>query len=124
MKVRRLKVGVRPLEEGLQEFGGTLKALQTGKTLSKRRGVYFVSVEAMRRVLTPSRLTLLHLIRIRHPRSIAALAKLIHRDFKNVHADLRLLADLGLAHLEPGTHARDSVTPTVPYERIQFEIAV
>jgi len=124
MKIRRLKVGVRPLEEGLQEFGGTLKALQTGKTLSKRRGVYFVSVEAMRRVLTPSRLTLLHLIRTRHPRSITALAKLIHRDFKNIHADLKLLADLGLVHLEPGAHLRDSVTPTVPYERIQFEIAV
>ncbi len=77
MKIRRLKVGVRPLEEGLQEFGGTLKALQTGKILSKRKGVYFVSVEAMRRVLTPSRLTLLHLIRTRHPRSIPALAKLI-----------------------------------------------
>lgn len=124
MRVRRLKVGVRPLEEGLQEFGGTLKALQTGKAVSKRRGVYFVSVEAMRRVLTPSRLTLLHLIRTRHPRSITALAKLIHRDFKNVHADLKLLADLGLVHLEPGAHMRDSVTPTVPYERIQFEIAV
>jgi predicted transcriptional regulator len=124
MKVRRLKVGVRPLEEGLQEFGGTLKALQAGKTLSKRGGVYFVSVEAMRRVLTPSRLTLLHLIRTRHPPSIAALAKLIRRDFKNVHADLKLLADLGLVHLEPGAHLRDSITPTVPYERIQFEIAV
>lgn len=124
MRVRRLKVGVRPLEEGLQEFGGALKALQTGKTLSKRRGVYFVSVEAMRRVLTPSRLTLLHLIRTRHPRSITALAKLIRKDFKNVHADLKLLADLGLVHLEPGAHMRDSVTPTVPYERIQFEIAV
>lgn len=124
MKIRRLRVGVRPLEEGLQEFGGTLKALQTGKTLSKRRGVYFVSVEAMRRVLTPSRLTLLHLIRTRHPRSIAALAKLLRRDFKNVHTDLTLLADLGLVHLEPGAHMRDSITPTVPYERIQFEIAV
>ena len=124
MKIRRLKVGVRPLDEGLQEFGGTLKALQMGKTLPKRRGVYFVSVEAMRRVLTPSRLILLHLIRTRHPRSITALAKLIRRDFKNVHADLKLLADLGLVHLEPGAHMRDSVTPTVPYERIQFEIAV
>ena len=78
----------------------------------------------MRRVLTPSRLTLLHLIRTRHPRSITALAKLIRRDFKNVHTDLKLLADLGLVHLEPGAHMRDSVTPTVPYERIQFEIAV
>lgn len=91
--------------------------------MPKRRGVYFVSVEAMRQVLTPSRLILLHPIRSRRPRSIAALAKLAHRDFKNVHVDLKLLTDLGLVHLEPGTHLRDSVTPTVPYERIQFEIA-
>jgi predicted transcriptional regulator len=124
MKVRLLKVGVRPLEEGLQEFGGTLKDFQTGKILSKRGGVYFVSVEAMRRVPTPSRLTLLHLIRTRHPRSIAALAKLIRRDFKNVHADLKLLANLGLVRLESGAHMRNFITPTVAYERIQFEIAV
>lgn len=116
--------GSAPIEEGLQEFGATLKALQTGKTLPKRTGIYFVSEEATRQVLTPSRLTLLHLIRTRHPRSIAALATLLGRDFKNVHADLKLLADLGLVNLEPGAHLRDSVTPTVPYERIQFEIAV
>lgn len=78
----------------------------------------------MRQVLTPSRLALLHLIRTRRPPSIAALAKLTKRNFKNVHADLTLLANLGLVHLAPGSHARDSVTPTVPYERIQFEIAV
>ena len=124
MKVKRLKVGVRSLDEGLREFGSTLKAIQSGKPVTKRTGVYFVSVEAMRQVLTPSRLSLLHMIRTRRPRSIAALAKLISRNFKNVHADVKLLADLGLVHLESGTHLRDPVTPTVPYERIQFEIAV
>jgi len=124
MKAKRLKVGVRTLGEGLREFGATLKALQSGQKVPKRTGTYFVTVEAMRQVLTPSRLTLLNLIRTRQPQSIAALAKLARRDFKNIHADLTLLADLGLVHLEPGAHARDSVTPTVPYERIQFEIAV
>ncbi len=124
MKVKRLKVGVRSLDEGLQEFGSTLKAIRSGKSVTKRTGVYFVSVEAMRQVLTPSRLSLLRLIRTRHPRSIAALAKLTSRNFKNVHADVKLLADLGLVHLESGARLRDSVTPTVPYERIQFEIAV
>jgi hypothetical protein len=28
MRVKRLKVGIRSLEEGLQEFGATLKAIQ------------------------------------------------------------------------------------------------
>jgi predicted transcriptional regulator len=65
MKIKRLKVGVRPLAEGLEEFGATLKALQAGKAVPKRTGVYFVSVEAMRQVLTPSRKR----IRIRNNRA-------------------------------------------------------
>jgi predicted transcriptional regulator len=124
MKIKRLKVGVRPLEEGLHEFGQTLKAIQAGKRLQKRVGVYFVSVEAMRQVLTESRLALLHLVRTRQPKSISALAKLARRDFKNVYADLKLLAGLGLVHLEPGDRDRGQIIPTVEYERIQLEIAV
>jgi predicted transcriptional regulator len=124
MKVKRLKVGVRPLKEGLQEFRNTLKALRAGQKVPKRIGVYFVSVEAMRQVLTEPRLTLLHTIRTRRPRSIAALAKLARRDFKNVHADVKILSDLGLVELKTGPRVRDAVTLTVPYQYIQFEIAV
>jgi predicted transcriptional regulator len=124
MKVKRLKIGVRPLQEGLDEFGATLKALQRGQSVKKRTGVYFVSVRAMRSVLTEPRLTLLHLIRAHRPHSIAELAKLARRDFKNVYHDLKMLADLGLVHLEQGSKLRDQVIPTVTYTRIQFEIAV
>jgi predicted transcriptional regulator len=124
MKVKRLKVGVRPLKEGLQEFKNTLKALRAGQKVPKRTGVYFVSVEAMRQVLTEPRLTLLHTIRTRRPRSIAALAKLARRDFKNVRTDVKILSDLGLVELKAGPRVRDAVTLTVPYQCIQFEIAV
>ena len=124
MKVKRLKVGVRSLEAGLEEFGDTLKALSTGQKVPKRTGVFFVSVEAMRQVLTEPRLTLLHTIRMHHPRSIAELAKLVHRDFKNVYADVKILNDLGLVELKAGPRLRDAVALSVPYQRIQFEIAV
>ena len=124
MKVKRLKVGVRPLEEGLREFGDTLKELRAGRKVPKRTGVYFVSVEAMRQVLTEPRLALLHAIRTCRPQSIAALAKLARRDFKNVRADVKILSDLGLVESKAGPRLRDAVTLTVPYQRIQFEIAV
>ena len=124
MKVKRLKVEIRSLDEGLKEFGATLKALRAGKRVSKKTGVYFVSVEAMRHVLTEPRLKLLHLIRTRHPKSLASLAKMARRDFKNVHTDVNMLADLGLIRLGPRTGPHQSLTPRVPYERIQFEIAV
>jgi len=52
MKVRRLKVGVRSLKEGLSEFKNTLKTLRAGRKVTKHTGVYFISVEAMRQVLT------------------------------------------------------------------------
>lgn len=52
MKIHNLKIGIRPLEDGLREFGKTLKTIQAGKPVRKRSGLYFVSVEAMRRVLT------------------------------------------------------------------------
>ena len=124
MKVKRLKVGVRPLEEGIREFRDTLKAIEAGQRVPRRTGVYFVSVEAMRQVLTEPRLTLLHTIRTHRPRSIAALAKLARRDFKNVRADVKILSDLGLVELKTGPRIRDAVTLTVPYQYIQFEIAV
>jgi predicted transcriptional regulator len=124
MKVKRLKVGVRTLKEGLREFGDTLKALRAGRKIPRRTGVYFVSVEAMRQVLTEPRLTLLRTIRTSHPQSIAALAKLVRRDFKNVRADVKILSDLGLVELKAGPRLRDAVALTVPYQRIQFEIAV
>lgn len=124
MKVKRLKVGVRSLEEGLREFGATLKALNAGRKMSKRTGVFFVSVEAMRQVLTESRLALLHTIRTRRPRSIAELAKLLGRDFKNVRTDVKVLSELGLVESKGGPGLRDAVVLSVPYQRIQFEIAV
>lgn len=124
MKVKRLKVGVRSLEEGLSEFKNTLKAIKAGRKVANHRGVYFISVEAMRQVLTESRLALLHVIRTRRPQSLAELAKLVQRDFKNVRADVKVLSDLGLVEAKAGPRLRDAVSLSVPYQRIQFEIAV
>ncbi len=124
MKVHNLKIGIRPVEEGLREFGKTLKTIQAGKPVRKRSGLYFVSVEAMRRVLTEQRLFLLQLIRARHPKSISTLALFAGRNVKNVYADLHLLADVGLVLLVPYVGTRAEVIPTVDYDQIRVDIAV
>jgi predicted transcriptional regulator len=124
MKVKRLKVEVRSLEEGLSEFKETVKAVKAGQRVKKRTGLYCISVEAMSQVLTEPRLALLHMIRIRRPQSLAGLAKLVHRNFKNLRADVKVLNDLGLVEAKTGPRLRDAVILSVPYERIQSEIAV
>lgn len=75
-------------------------------------------------VLTEPRLTLLQTIRTRRPQSIAALAKLVKRDFKNVREDVTILSDLGLIELQAGLRPRGAMPLTVPDRYIQFEIAV
>ena len=70
------------------------------------------------------RLTRLHTIRTRHPRSIAKHAELVWRDSKNVRSDVRVLSELGLVESKAGPRLRDAVVLSVSYQRIQFEIAV
>ena len=109
---------------GIREFGNTVKALSAGHKVVKRTGVFFVSVAAMRQALTEPRLSLLRTIRIRRPRSIAELAKLVGRNFKNVRDDVKILHDLGLVEFKTGHRLRDAVALSVPYQCIQLEIAV
>ncbi len=75
-------------------------------------------------VLTEPRLTLLHTIRTRCPQSIAALAKLVKRDFKDIREDVTIVSTFGLVELRQGPHVRDAMPLTAPYQYIQFEIAI
>jgi len=80
-------------------------------------------VEAARKVLTPKRLELLRAIRRDRPASISQLAKLLGRDFKNVHADVQALARYGLVSLTTTRAGRRTSTPRVPFSVLEFRIA-
>ncbi|MBI3121391.1 MAG: hypothetical protein HYZ03_03815, partial [candidate division NC10 bacterium] len=47
----------------MREFRATWKAVATGKKVTPRKGTYFTSLEAARKILTPKRLHLLRVIR-------------------------------------------------------------
>ena len=87
--------------------------------------LYFNSVEELRRVLTDRRVELLRLIRSKKPSSIKELAALATRDFKNVYADVHLLARLGLLTLpqeKAGPKHRGRKSPRVTYASVSVEI--
>jgi predicted transcriptional regulator len=87
-------------------------------------GIYFTSLEAAREILTPKRLQLLRVIRQDRPDSAYQLAKLVDRDFKNVHADVQALAAYGLVSLKKTQAGRRATAPRVPFSAIEFRIAV
>jgi predicted transcriptional regulator len=124
MKLKKIDVGIKGLEESLKDFARTWKARETGKQVKRQEGIYFDSIDTMRGVLTNSRLLVLKTIRRYNPGSVYELAKLLGRDLKNVNQDLKMLSDIGLVTLEATEVDRKRVIPHVRYSKIVLEIAV
>lgn len=123
MKIKNITIGIQTLEEGLEAFSRAAKDIQRGTAPQKKEeGVYFTSLDAMRQVLTPRRVELLHAIREKKPGSIYALARMAGRDLKNVQDDVTLLARIGLVSLRRSNEARARVVPRVDYDRLQLQI--
>jgi len=121
MKVKRIKIGIKDLKTILDDFVKTGEAIQRGEKVKKERGVYFTSFEAFRKVLTPKRLELLHIIKTKKPSSINELARLAKRDIKNVAQDVKYLEQMGLIETK-GTARK--IKPFITYDKIALEIAV
>jgi len=126
---KTLTIRIKPLGEAMATFRQTFKALE-GSTRSKarvqrREEVFFTSIEAARKLLTPNRLSLLRAIRTERPGSMYALARRVGRDLKNVQQDLRLLESYGLVRMvrsRPGK-GRRTKAPQALFREIALKIA-
>ena len=124
MRVKRVKIGIKSLEDVLEDTKEAMKKLELGEKVKPEKGLYFESIEGFRKALTPRRLELLRLIREKQPGSIQELSRLAKRDIKSVVTDVTLLEDLGLIGMKRKKVGRRESTPTVNYDKINLEIAV
>lgn len=124
MKVRKIEIGIKPLKDSLREFATAWDKLQRGEKIEKKSGIYFESIDTMRKVLTNKRLTVLKTIKEEEPRSVYELARLLNRDLKNVNQDLKMLIDLGLVTVEQIKEDKKRIIPHVEYDKILLEIPV
>jgi predicted transcriptional regulator len=121
MKVKKIKIGIKDVKSVLEDFVKTGEAIERGEKVKKERGVYFTSLEAFRKALTPKRLELMHIIKTKKPSSINELARFAKRDIKNVADDVKHLERIGFIVIEAG---KRKSTPVVKYDKINLEIAV
>jgi len=121
--MRTFEIRIKTAGRALKDFAQTFKAVQAGRRVERREGVFFTSVEAARNLLTPERIRLLTLIHERKPESIYQLAKMSNRDPKNVHEDIKLLERYGIleTRIRPGAQRTQRV-PRVPYDEISLTI--
>lgn len=121
MKLKKALIRIESNKELNSRWIGLLK----GKKNRVQKGYEVISVsswEILGRLLSPPRLQLLAAIPLVKAPSIAALAKVMKKDFKNVYSDIRFLADLGLIDLkEEGP--RKNLIPIAKYEGIEFSLA-
>jgi predicted transcriptional regulator len=124
MKAKKIKIGIKSVKETLEDFVKTGEAIERGERVKTEKGVYFESIEGFRKALTPKRLELLRLIKVRHPESLQELARFAHRDMKSIVTDINILESLDLVDLKRKIMGRKQSTPTVDYDRIDLQIAV
>ena len=121
MRVKRVKIGIKSMAKAMDDFVRTGEAVKRGEKTKKKTGVYFTSLEAFRKALTPQRFNLLRLIREGEPASLRELARLAQRNIKNVSEDVKYLSQVGLIELKD---TANKMSARVTYDKIMLEIAV
>jgi predicted transcriptional regulator len=120
MKLKKVRIHIQSVEDVKNEWShalrGELKGVQKPNTL------VFTSLRAVAKVLSPVRLELLGMILKHKPESISSLAKILGRDFKNVYADVKLLASVGILELK-AAGKRDAVKPVALYSGFELDLA-
>ena len=89
-KILHVQAG-EPATASLARARATMQALQGGKRSEPYFGVGFESMAQMLATFTARRLDLLATLREQGPTTIAALARTLGRDYKNVHGDVNAL---------------------------------
>ena len=120
MKLKKARIVVESIDDVNKRWVNALK----GK-IKSRKGVDLISVgswDILAKVLSAPRLEILTAIPRIKPKSIADLARQLKRDFKNVHSDVRFLANLGLIDLkEEGV--RKTLVPVAKFSEIELPLA-
>ena len=111
-----ISVGGALEAEAAERFIDAWHRAERGEDFQERH-LSFESWDTLSRVLTGKRLELLHYVRRNTVPSVRALAKALGRDYSNVHADVKALAEVGLLDTANGSIRAD-------YDAIETRIAV
>ncbi len=94
---RQLKVGVESVREMSDDFIRAWKRAEKGVSPEKPiNRLHFADTVTLFKYLSPKRFELLQFLRESGPLSIRKLAAELHRDYKNVHTDVKELLQVGL----------------------------
>lgn len=110
-----LEVRVGGAADALDRFEAMWNRAAEGRPARPLEVLSFADLPLLLKTLTPARWDLMERLRAAGPLSIYQLAKLLGRDYKNVHTDVTQLAAIGLVE------RREDALVAVPWEAIRAE---
>ncbi len=116
MAKRVIHVGFDSLDDMGRHFVETWHRAERGETVEPYYGLDFEDMVTMLATLTPKRWALLRYLRQHGPMSVYGLAKALERDYKRVHSDVKVLAELMLIEKDEGNRVY------VPWDEIEAHI--
>jgi len=85
----------------------------------------FSDIALLRKILSNEKARILYTLKHKHPKSIYGLAKIIGRDFKSVHEDLKILERFGFIEFHSTkTGKREALTPVLTIDRLNIVISI
>ncbi len=92
----KLEIKISDLEQAGKDFVNACHLAEESNDIEPRQLLTFDSLQSLLKTLTPKRLEILTFIRSQGPISIRSLSSKLHRDYKNVHTDVKVLEDCEL----------------------------
>lgn len=121
MKLKKAKIIIQSVDSIKGEWKNALKG--NSKSIQKSGEIVFTGIESVAKVFSKTRLKILQIIIAKSPKSIYELSKLVDRDFKNVHSDVKFLEEVGLIELQEVGDARNGLRPIAKYSGIELDLA-
>ena len=85
----------------------------------------FSDIKLLKNLLTNEKARILYLLKIKNPKSIYSLAKMLNRDFKSVREDILILKRFGfIDFVSEKTGKRKSLMPVLKVDQLKIEINV
>jgi predicted transcriptional regulator len=112
----RVSSGSNPGDDALDRFEAAWHLASGRKAPAPLALLSFADLPLLMKNLSPARWELLKRLKAAGPQTIFALAKLLERDYKNVHTDVTQLTVLGLIEKTEGNLVR------VAWEAVRAEL--
>lgn len=119
MKLKKAIIKIRNIEDVKAEMKKAFKGEFTG--IQKKNEIVFLNFESAAKVFSKNRMQILQVIAKEKPRSIYELAKLLDKDFKGVHTDVKYLNAVGLIDLKEMDNSRNGLKPVALFSGIEFD---